>query len=338
MNVINFEISQNNIHEVLKSNPDCQFFHVANTEKFASDGDSLITLARRNPHAHEILLALANKGFYLYMVKENYISSFVQHKSLEKLWNPVKNGQVLSHNGLLYTITPPKINVNPKLLVIFSSISGKMYQPSLHRYFEQNYRSIEKYISPNTIILRIVDVGAVTGAYYFNTNYLELNEYKIQDLIFKTEEKYKTQKTVLFGISKGATGAFYHANLGNYDFVAVDPIVDDEHYLVRHKDLHFVKGCFPETKIEKFRRVLKAKADRKNRNGCLITSKKSPQFKYIEREVIEPYKQDYSIFITDHPEIKDHPDVAPNSMHMMTTLVNNLINGIDVKKKIYPFL
>ena len=83
-------------------------------------------------------------------------------------------------DGLVYSLTPPQIDINPNLLVIFSSISGKMYQPFLHRYFEQNFKSINKHISPNTAILRIADIGGVTGAYYLNTNF-----YKIMRLIFK---------------------------------------------------------------------------------------------------------------------------------------------------------
>lgn len=338
MVVVSFKIEQKNIDEVLAKNQDCKFFHVEHTEDFQNDDQNLITLSRKDNHAKSILIALTNRGFYLYMVKHRNVSSFVKHTNMPNFWEPIKKQIFNYDNGLVYSLDKPKVDKDVKLLVIFSSISGKMYQSSIHRYFERNFKTIEKYISPNTAILRIADLGGVTGAYYLNTNYEPANELKIQNLIFQVEQKLNTKKTVLFGVSKGGTGALYHGNLGNYSFLAVDPIVNDTHYLKKYNDLHFVENIFPASKSEKINDLLKKNTYSKKNTGCIITSTRSPQFYYINEQVLLSNKQNFCFFITDHPEIKDHPDVAPNSIHMITTLINNLINDIYLERTVTYFL
>lgn len=335
MKVVNYNLHVDNIDQFLEENKDCDYFHVHHKESFNAENENLITEARKDPDVKTVLKRLANNGFYLYMTKENNISSFVQHKVLDKLWNPIKNKDYFFENDLIYSLENPKILNDVNLLVVFSSISGSMYQSSLHRYFEKNFKSISEYIAPNTAILRIADIGGITGSYYLNNNYIADNESKIQLLISKIARKYEAKKTVLFGVSKGGSGALYHGVLGNYDFVAVDPIVDDEVYLKKHRDLHFVEDIFPVSKVEKFSNVLNGKKYSLINNGCIITSENSPQFSYIEKNIIGHFNRDFSVFINNNPNIKDHPDVAPNSIYIITSLINSTLNGVYIERKIY---
>ena len=113
----------------------------------------------------------------------------------------------------------------------------------------------------------------------------------------------------------------------------MDPILDDEYYLKKYNDLHFVTDIFPINKNEKMTTVLdKLKYNTNNR--CIITSKGSPQFAYIDNILKFYITNNFSVFITNHPNIKDHPDVAPNSLHMITTVINNLLNNISYDKNL----
>lgn len=335
MKVINFRLYLDNVEKVLSQNSDCEYLHVHHEVNFKKDDENLITEARRDPRAKIVLTELANKGFYLYMTKDNKISSFVHHKALSRLWSPIRNKDYYFDNDLVYSIENPTIINNVNLLVVFSSISDKLYQSSLHRYFTKNFQNISKYINPNTVILRIADIGGITGAYYLDNKYIQDNESKIQHLISKISLKYEANKVILFGVSKGGSGALYHGVLGNYDFVAVDPILDDELYLTKHKDLHFVEGISTISKAEKFRNLLTSRRYALANNGSIITSENSPQFSYIEKAILQSSSKEFSIFVNNDPAIQDHPDVAPKSLFLITTLINNSLNNIYVEKKMY---
>lgn len=258
---------------------------------------------------------------------------------LDKTWVRISSGEFMMDDGLVYSITEPLIkNNNTKLLVIFSSIANIMYTPYLFRYFEQNYASVQKYICPNTAILRIADIGGVTGAYYLNNKYLPDNEVKIQNLIKNTAEKIGASNVNLFGVSKGASGALYHGIVGNYNFLSVDPIVDDEYYISKHNDLHFVIDTFDISKKDKFQNLINNMNYNNKNNGCIIFSPRSQQFPYINNLLFKKCNKDFSFFITDNPNIKHHPDVAPKSMPLITTLINCLLNDINIERKAYNFI
>lgn len=43
---------------------------------------------------------------------------------------------------------------------------------------------------------------------------------------------------------KGGTAAVYHGLTNNYKIVAVDPILNDEHYINNKNDLHLIEEFF----------------------------------------------------------------------------------------------
>lgn len=338
MKVVHYNPRSKNIENILLSNKDCKWFHYPHKE--LDKGKSLINLARTEQQAYNDLIFLANNGFYVYDVKNNNtVTSFVQHNTVSETWNRVSSGEYLIDDGIVYSFTKPLINYDIlNLLVIFSSISSDMYQPYLSRYFEQNFSSIQKHIAPNTAILRIADIGGITGAYYLDTYYLKNNESKIQKLIKKISQSIDASKTVLFGISKGGSGALYHALLGEYDFLAVDPIVDDHFYLTKCNDLHFVKNIFLQEKSIKFKNIIENINFPESNIGSVICSPYSEQYNYISRLLFEKCSRNFSFFVNNNPKITKHPEVAPNSVPMMTNILNNILHGIYIEKKIYNFV
>lgn len=113
------------------------------------------------------------------------------------------------------------------------------YSASLYRYFAKNFSTIDKYIGKNVSILRVADIGGITGSFYLNTNALPTNADKIKSLILEVIEQcqIKSDDVVLYGCSKGGTAAVYHGLTNNYKIVAVDPILNDEHYINNKNDL-----------------------------------------------------------------------------------------------------
>lgn len=333
-----FNCSSEQLTETLKNNPDCEFVHYRHRTQLVA-GENLITEARKNKESHAFLLTLANHGFYLYMTREGDTSSFVQHKRLPTLWNLLRfNKGFYSEQGVVYTFdTEP--SGHKSLLVIFSSINGPIYQSSLNRYFTQNFRKISNFIPSDTLVMRIADLGGITGSYYLNNNYFDNNEQAIQSLIREVKSKYSLERVVLMGASKGGSGAMYHGLLGDYDFVAVDPIVTDEFYFTKFNDLHFMRGVASISKEESFKLLLQNKVWNINKeNKIIITSRQSPQYHYISDIVLKKYGENFSVFKNTNLEIKSHPEVSPNSLFKTTELVGKCLSGERVKTGEHHFL
>lgn len=74
---------------------------------------------------------MANAGFHLYTLRDG-ISSMVHHRRISTLWRNVISGEVsVDANGVFSKLeSAPSSIGEPRLLVVFSSIAGKMYTPS----------------------------------------------------------------------------------------------------------------------------------------------------------------------------------------------------------------
>lgn len=332
--IINYQTTLNQLQKILK-NPSNEYIHYHH-EKKLSEKESLITEARKNQHSYNILIELANNGFYLFRTKRPNISSFVQHNAIPKLWHRIKEGDFhYSENGLIYSLTTPEDYITRNLLVIFSSINTYIYMPSLMRMFTQNFLSLNKYISKDTAILRIADLGGVIGSYYRDSFYLPNNEINIQNLIKKISFDLKVENTILYGGSRGGTGAILHGILGNYPIVTVDPILTD--FFDEKIDTHFTKNLYPETKQSRFTRLFSSSEWTKNIDRAIITSSGSPQFKFIQDILLKKYSKQFSIFLNENKNITTHPAVSANSIHFITTLINLFLNGISCEKKYHTF-
>ncbi|CAI3800230.1 XcbB/CpsF family capsular polysaccharide biosynthesis protein [Pseudarthrobacter sp. MM222] len=319
---------------------DTKFVHVSLAENQAED-TNLIRLARKIPVAKSTLVGLTKHGFHSYLTKEN-ATRLVKYDVVRDLWSKVKDGEYsITDDGVVYTYTPPASGVNPKrLFVVFSAIHEDMYTTSLMRHFMQNFPSVQKYLPSDTAVLRIADLGGVAGAFYLNTSYLQDNVSAIQRLLASVAKKHQIghDSVVLYGVSKGGTGALYHAIKGGYRCVAVDPVVSDAYYEERHRDSHFTTGgIFPASKQQAFRELTHAVVE-----GCtaipgaysrwsVICSDFSPQFVYISDILIGPLLDRISFFNSRNNQIKDHPDVGPRTVNTATMLMNMHLYGVPIR-------
>lgn len=339
MKVINIDsnTTAKQLQNIILENSDCTFIHYTHSEVLQK-GDNLITEARKNQNSYDLLIVLANNGYYLYMTKEDKISSFVHHAELPKLWQPVKNGEyIYNEDGIVYSLTMPVDQEMPirNLLVVFSTMSGPIYMTSLMRNFTQNFSGIMKYISPDTVILRIADLGGVVGSYYMNTHYLPHNEDNIQKLITTVKNNLNVQKVVLYGASKGGSAALLYSLYHDYDAVIVDPILSDEYYINQYNDSHFTVDIYPTTKQDKYHEILKSTTWNKDVGRVIISAINTPQLSYINDIVLDQYGQHFTAFINTSNKIKDQPEVAGNSMHLITASINCMLNDIPFTKENY---
>lgn len=313
----------------LETQPALDFLHVDHSGANPDPGISLINLARQNAETRAKLVALANAGFHVYALRDG-VTSLVRHRRIRHLWREVIAGHVqVDENEIFHTLERAPGPGEPRLLVVFSSIAAKIYNPSLMRHFERNFSSLPKYVPQNTHILRIADFGAVLGSFYLNSLALPQNETHIWARIAATAAELKVARhnIVLYGASKGGTAATFHALRHGLRAVAVDPILSDEHYVKVHRDLHFTQGTFPATKQARFRALIR-NALHPEAKLSVICSRRSPQFAYIEPTLITPFRDRFLFLDSDNPGIENHPDVGPKTVAHTLSQLNLHLAGL----------
>lgn len=306
------------------------FIHIDHSAVSRNEQDNIITLARHDPALREKLVIMANAGFHLYVLRAG-ISSMVHHRRISTLWRPAITGEISVDANRVFSKLLPALDRSgdPRLLVVFSSIAGTIYTPSLMRHFEQNFVSIGKYIPKNTHILRIVDFGGVLGSFYLNSIALPKNEDHIHTRIIATavDLGVAMENIVLYGTSKGGTAATFYALRQGWRGVAVDPILSDEHYVRKHGDLHFTEGTFPATKQERFSELVSNVHS--NARLSVICSSRSPQFRYIDETLIRNFRDRFLFLNSENPEIRTHPDVGPQTLPHTLSQINRHLAGLD---------
>ena len=311
--------------------PRLNFIHVDSAPHDKVDGESIITLARKDPATKEKLVEMANAGFHLYVLRDG-VSSMVHHRRIRTLWRNVISGEIaVDGNDIFYKLEAASGVGEPRLLVVFSAIAATMYTPSLMRHFEQNFATIGKYVPKNTHILRIADFGGVVGSFYLNSNALPRNEEYIHDRIAAIAAKLgvASENILLYGNSKGGTAAAFYAMRHGWRGVAVDPILSDEHYIKNHRDLHFTEGTFPATKQARFAELVQAVHPEVRLS--VICSSRSPQFPYIDETLISRFRDRFLFLNSENAEIRTHPDVGRQTLPHTLAQINRHLAGFDAQ-------
>nr|WP_241093445.1 XcbB/CpsF family capsular polysaccharide biosynthesis protein [Xanthomonas sp.] len=298
--------------------------------------DNCIRLSRRDPQLKESLVSLVDQGFLVYKYANDgaAVTSFVHASIAPSFWAEKTDFGLREYNGVCYKLEQQQDVVARRLLVVFSCISkvDQMYEAGFSaRYFARNLNQAAKYTPFDTAVLRIADLGGVVGAFYTNTNAQPDNEERVAALIAKValDLAIAPQHIVLYGASKGASGALLHSLRSGMKLVCVEPILSDDYYLHRYRDSHFTQGLFPRSKQALFAHHLAAEGAPAER--VVIYSDKSPQFPYIRDIAMQSSRgKDIAFIDVQSPAIKDHPDVAPWSMGLQVALLNLMLCGIDV--------
>lgn len=129
------------------------------------------------------------------------------------------------YKNLHYSIELPEFNgfLCKKLVVLFTPATAPGSSSAKDRYFgTQQWNSLNTKVGKNVIIMRIADVAFVSGSYY------TLYEQEIFELISDTCAQFglRHNDVVLYGNSRGGTGALLIGISGNYKTVSADPVIN----------------------------------------------------------------------------------------------------------------
>ena len=306
------------------------FIHVCDSA--ISESNTALRVALSDQTVRRAVSELAKHGYFQYLSRDGE-SRFVHRQRIPTLWNPVVSGEVeVSSTGVLYSLQEPDSAVYG-LLVIFSGMSGDASMASLYRHFAQTYRHIGGLIPGGIAILRIADLGGVNGAFYSDTVEVPDNRRRITELIKEVQARLSVPNSdvVLLGSSKGGSAALLHGYYGNWNFVAVDPILSDKYYEENMNDSHFTGGgVFRESKDSLFGRIgpLMSGGGLEEVSRVFLTSERSAQYQLVA-EFGEALGRDVCTVLELHDNrIRSHPEVAKYGLWLTVSLVSRMLAGV----------
>ncbi|MEQ4550145.1 XcbB/CpsF family capsular polysaccharide biosynthesis protein [Weissella sp. GP1] len=283
---------------------------------------NIIEIAKENSDIRRYYYDLLRRGFVMNYYKDGF-SYLVKRENVK-----IQGGFEWYNERLPYTLVPVlekrKNNSDHKLLVIFSGFSGRFGQSSaFKRGFSNYFPDIERYLVKNVAVLRLVDLNLTYGSSYLNTeNYPEYED-DVQKLIKHVAEKQGVEKNniVLYGPSKGGTGALYHGSLGDFKTVAVDPIVNFYEYNNDRDDVLMMKGAFPEDLVPMINENSKHNSSRQ-----VVIDNQFVEYNYDQHARLH---NGIDIVNLNDETVQSHPDVAKNSVPELFYHLNDMWLSVD---------
>ncbi|MEK4924368.1 XcbB/CpsF family capsular polysaccharide biosynthesis protein [Cytobacillus sp. FSL R5-0569] len=284
---------------------------------------SLLNLAREYENAYKMYKEIISKDYILYYHDKNN-SRFCKRGLFENLW---VRKDLIKQGELFYSIdeqieNKETILQRKKLLVIFSCMPRpEDYDSSLtaDRCFTPFFKSIARSLVKDVIIMRIMDLNLSHGSHYINTyNYPNMED-DVQAAIEIVSSQYNIEKEniLLYGVSKGGTGALYHGSKNDYKVVAVDPIISLEEYN-NNNDEHFLVGLRKVDLIEDINSFLS-----ESKLTKFVIGNENVKFNY--KKIMELNDKVEKVILKDD-KITHHNEVSRNCVPEQLTLLNMLLS------------
>ncbi|MFV0557223.1 MAG: accessory Sec system protein Asp2 [Enterococcus sp.] len=291
---------------------------ILNSEK------NIIELSRKNSEAYQLYKRLLENDYILYFHKDG-ISKMYKRKYVYELWKRTDLHQV---GDVFYTLDAPvgrkENNSLPakKLIVIFPCMpTAELYDHHLmtNRMFPKFFDGIERSLVKNVYTMRIMDLNVSHGSHFINTTNNQTMEQDIIESIYQVKKELgvQDQDIVLYGASKGGTGALYYGSKLDMKCLAVDPIISLEEY--NEKDSHFLKQLRKVDISEDINQNLRNGSS--NKKYIIGSENVVFNYKYISKIVGE----NVNIINKKDEHITSHPDVSRNSIPEQLMLLNSML-------------
>jgi len=313
-----------NLNEKIKFEDQERIFINTNSEK------NLLELSRKNEELKEKYKELLKNDYILYLHKD-MISKFCKREKVNKLFTKEHNFQ--QHKDVFYRLKAPqgrKVNdkVAKKLLVIFAKMPGAEQYDSAkipHRMLPPFFEDIERSLSKNVYIMRIMDLNVSHGSHYINTINYPSYENDLQDAIKSVTEELEIDKknVVFYGVSRGGAGAIYHSTALDYKTLAVDPIINIGGKLYAN-DRRILKDLRKEDLVPDINKNV----TKSNNFKKVVICSENVEIYYEQALRIDSKK----IRVLNMPDdkITSHPQVSPNTVPEQLMVLNNLLTDIKI--------
>lgn len=278
--------------------------------------ETYVKEARDNEKLRENYISLMKDDYIYYMIN-NEKHHFIKRDLLHTIWKDVLNGYIKHDDGIYYTENNPEQIDNVVVVFQGCAVSAAFDTSSIKmRYLVENFKTIDKYISPNTKVYHILDVNLHMGSFYKNTtNYPDYEE-NISEFLNKVCIQGK--KVIFYGASKGGTAATNYGIKHNVNFVAVDPITNLVNADINRKEFYFLDDV--KDRLINISSSLRSDYTAK---GTFIISEQVP--KNYENVMLNFPEDKFKKINVKNEKIKSHGDIGPNSIHILLMIINQIL-------------
>lgn len=293
---------------------------------FTNSDKNLLELSRTNSEAYTCYKKLLQQDYILYF-HEQGVSKFYKRAFISELW---KRKDLHQFNDLFYTITPPaedKINNKGpnKLLILFPCMPPNEDLNSAlipKRMFTEFFKSIQKYLVKNVNIVRIMDLNCSHGSHFCNTSNYPKMESDVQACIEHIISTLNINRNdvVLYGASKGGTGALLHGSVLDLKLLAVDPILNLEEY--NRNDFHYLK----DFREEDLTPILNNNLTKNHKAAKYLICSPVAEFNYAQTHKLDNHVIT-KIVLNDH-NMTQHANISRNCVAEQVMILNKLLSNL----------
>ncbi|MEB7657776.1 XcbB/CpsF family capsular polysaccharide biosynthesis protein [Mammaliicoccus vitulinus] len=315
--------------EVFKLNENIKYKDQKKIWVETNSDKNLLQLARKNNDIMSIYKELIRNDYILYLHKQGF-SRFCKRESVNDLLDGLN---LIKDENIYYTLDEPKgrkINnrTAKKLIVIFARMpSTDMYDNAKIpiRMFPPSFSNIERSLVKNVYIMRIMDLNCSHGSFYINTINNPNYEDEIQNAIKNVMKRIGITKTnvVLYGFSRGGSGAIYHGSLNDYKTLAVDPLLNIGGNLSSN-NRRLLKGLRKEDVTPDINKYLEISNEHKKVVIC------SENISFYFEEIQRLNQNKIKIINMKDDKITSHSEVSPNTVPEQLMILNNLLSEVSV--------
>ena len=322
------DVTQTHTTQRIYLNEDYELLQTKQVEVVLNSNENIIKLAREGQKekndVYRLYKALLKNDYMLY-AHENGVSKLYQRRYVDELWDRNDLNRV---GDIYYSLDEPinandgKTIKNKKLIVIFPCMPKweNFFNPSItERMFNKFYNGIESKLTKNVYTMRIMDLNVTYGSHFINTVNNTTLERDISNAIIEVKETLNLQDKdiVLYGASKGGTGALYYGAKLDLKCLAVDPIIHLGQY--NENDTHFLRDMRTVDLSEKINAYLSQGS--KLEKYIIGSENIAFNFKHISKitgsNVTKLNKKD--------EKIKKHSDVSRNTVMEALMLLNKML-------------
>lgn len=294
---------------------------------------SLIHLAQGDASARELMVSIAELGYVVYRAPA-IGSQFVHRSAVDKVWKSLQDGTYKrSASGIVYSLTPARHEgAVSSLVVVFSSVAANRFTQLLDRHFYHSLPDLPRLVGGHTAVLRIADLDGVVGGYYLPTNSFPDGAQRVQALIDEVATSFGVDRArvVMFGASKGGTGALWHSITYGSHCVVVDPIITNNRRSSVDEPYFVSTRIFLKTFDEEFASLLSAKQEVDGKQRVVITSQGSAEYDDVIALARSHFGAGVRVIESLDPHIRRHNQVARNSVALSLGLINLLAQGVPL--------
>lgn len=285
------------------------------------------------PSKHTDLRAFRENKKAYEQVKKIIKQDYVLHGNIGNLFRFIKRKNLVGvypkYLDLHYRIIPPKDKrtYGPnRLLVRFLGFSDQKSTSIFKRNFKADFTTLKDSIAKNTYILEIGDMNLVAGSFYTNTENFPDYEKQISELVELIADKYlvDSSRIVMYGTSRGATGALINGGLNNYKILAADPVVDGQAWFDKG-DLHYTANI---RKINLMNDVLSSLKDYSlSKENVLVMGTSNVGVTFLPNLQLP---SDKVTMIDLNMDIFDHAELNGKSVPLQLAMINYLLIKDDL--------